>query len=120
LARTKSEPYVRVADQARAGTLELIDPLDYLILDKLPKEGTTMGGIIPLGLSARDLAATALKGVLEGNAVGGRLTMMKMAGLATDVRTLGHKQSGIRGWQITSLGEKYLADWKSTRKEKNE
>lgn len=115
-AKRPHTPYKRVADRAAEGNIDLVDPLDYLILDSLPPEGTTMGGVIPLGETVRNLANTTFKGIVTNTALGGRMTSLQAYGLVKGV-VLPSRDG--RGWQITPAGDKALREWQSTRKEQN-
>lgn len=103
-----SQAYVRVGDQSIEEIAEtLIDPLDYLLLEKLPEEGTLAMGYYPLGESAR-----SLKGSFNGvppTAIDSRLRSLKIAGLAAGVRLMPKAQ----GYQITKRGQEVLAAWRS-------
>jgi hypothetical protein len=112
--KLKNGEYKPVAEQAREGIYELVDPLDYLLLDALPKQGTTMGGVVPLGESVRNLQATKF-GMLDTGQISGRLVAMRAAGYCLPVRTASVKNDSGKAWQITPFGEKVLAEWKKNQ-----
>jgi hypothetical protein len=110
----RSDEYTKVKEQVTEGIYEMVEPLDYLILDALPKQGMTLGGVTPLGETARNLQATKFS-VLEVSAIAGRLHALGAAGLAVPIKMAAAK--GSKGWQVTPQGRKYVEAWKATRKE---
>lgn len=115
-AKTRGE-YRSVAERAAEGEYELVDPLDYLILDNLPEEGTTIGGILPLGATVSDIAKNKLGIEVESSMISGRMVSLKTAGLAV---VISMARSDSAGWQITKLGEKILAEWKDKQSNNKE
>ena len=86
---------------------ELIVPLDYAILDKLPDEGSVVG-YHPLGRTVRVLAPE-FEGV-DSEQLSGRLKSMELMGLTKGIKVTPVGQG--RGWQVTPLGKKLLKSWK--------
>ena len=108
--RKRSGPYKSAAQRVAEGKLELVDPLDYLILEALPDEGTMLGGFIPLGETVRSLKTTTFKALPRAaDTLGGRLRAMEVYGMTKSVVMPGES----RGWQKTKLGKKTLAAWRA-------
>lgn len=99
--------YRSVRERAQEGEIKLVEPLDYLILDALPLEGTMLGDFIPLGATVRDLVKTTFKG-LDSDLISGRVRAMEFYGLTKQVVL-----PSARGWQVTKTGQQWLSDWKS-------
>lgn len=110
--RTRSK-YVSNRERTDQGENLLIDPLDYLIMDKLPAQGTLMGGVVPIGETVRNLVNTAFKDLLSSEEVAGRLNAMQFTGHTVSVRLQGGKRT--HGWQITKRGQEDLAAWKAEK-----
>lgn len=98
--------YVSVAERYQQGTLKFVEPLDFILLDALPKQGATVAGVIPLGMMVGDLAANVLAGAVDAGMVAGRMKSMQTAGLVVPVVM---PKNDAYGWQVTPEGEKALA-----------
>lgn len=110
----RKEIYKRVGDRAAKGDYTLIEPLDYMILDKLPDEGTTMGGIYPLGASVANLVKLFKKETgqdVPSGVFSGQLRSMHMQKLAVKVKVTGIGSAAF-AWQRTKEGKKLLNKWK--------
>lgn len=108
----KDKPgYQTVGQKAESGEYDLIYPLDMLILDLLPNEGTTMGGYYDLGTSVQAIGE-ALKGAKLGpDYLSGRLRSMMYQGLVLRIKAVGSSTSKWQ-WQRTPTGKKLLDEWK--------
>lgn len=94
--------------RAQNGDFELIDPLDYMLLDKLEANGTMLGGLYPLGTTV-----TSLKGkfpMLDSNQISSRLRIMNAMGLLAKVQMVGG--AGRGAWQRSAIGDAELDKWK--------
>lgn len=111
---SKRGRYKNVRTRAAEGADLLVVPLDYIILSKLPKEGTLMGGIVPIGETVRNLLRTEFEGLLTSEQVSGRLSAMQAMGYTTLVN-MPARQKGGNGWQITKLGQRKLEEWAAGR-----
>lgn len=90
--------------------IELVDPLDYKILELLPVEGTTMSGLYPLGTLVKEVSRT-LK--IPSGVATGRVRYMDYAGLVKQIKALG-SGTAKHAWQRTFLGDKYLTEWRDS------
>ncbi len=97
--------------QARAarGDFDLVLPLDLLLLEKLPVEGTTMGGVYEIGSTVREIHKTIPVSV---GSIAARLRSMEVQGLTRKVRMVGN--NGTTAWQHTKLGKKLLDERKKS------
>lgn len=110
---TAKRRYVRAADRE----LDLVDPLDYLILAQLPNQGELMGGYYPVVTTVRDLKKRHFP-QLGPSAISGRLRSMELVGLTMPVKVGGGGGgSSQRGWQITKKGKAVLAEWQQRQKQ---
>lgn len=106
----KDKPgYERIADKAARGVYSLVEPLDYLILDKLVDEGTTMGGYYPLGTTVVNLVKQFEKQV-PSSVISGQLRSMYIQGLVVKIKIAG--ATAGHAWQRTERGVKALNEWK--------
>lgn len=91
--------------------VELIDPLDYLILAELPIEGTMAFGVYPEGKVAQQVRAVIAEGQLSIEAISQRLRYMhRTCGYVKASKGLG--TSGKNVWQRTKQGEVVLNKWR--------
>lgn len=97
--------------RGRAGDYsDLILPLDYLILEQLTPEGTTMSGLYPIGSSTKAIEK-GLQGAIAGSAISARIRIMNMLGLAIKVKSLGQGNHAA-AWQRSVKAEELLKKWK--------
>lgn len=109
--------YKRVAERAQEGSIALVEPLDYMILEQLPEQGTTLGGLVPLGGTVRDLKNTTFKSLPNAaDTLGGRLRALEAYGMVVSVVMPGSS----RGWQRTPFGQKTLKSWQNDNQEKED
>jgi len=88
----------------------IIDPLDYLILDQLPIEGTLHFGAYAVGKTAAEIGAVIAQGQVSHGTIGARLRVMSEEGWTLKMRGIGSGSKNI--WQRTHEGEKALHRWK--------
>lgn len=102
-------------ERAARGEYELVDPLDYLILDKLQPEGTLFAGLYPLGDTVKALGAKfdQVKGGLTGSFIVARLRPLRLQGLVVP-KNAGSSTRGKTVWQRTARGTEVLTKWKET------
>lgn len=105
--------YRNLEEKGKVGDYsDLIPPLDYLILENLPDEGTLFGGLYPLTETAINLAKTKFK-PMPATDVANRLALLKKLGLAL-------QQKPIRGsrvaYQRTAKGKEVFQEWKQAQK----
>lgn len=105
---SKKQPYVRIADRAAVGEYELIDPLDYKVLEVLPEEDAMFAGLYPLGETAQAISKK-FDGVLDSHQVAQRLRVLSHQGLAVKKKALGSAETSI--WQRTATGKEVFETW---------
>jgi len=88
----------------------IIDPLDYLILDLLPIEGTLHFGAYPVGLAAYEIQPKLAEGQVKITTISSRLRVMGAEGWVVKQKGIG--TSGKHVWQRTAAGDKALHKWK--------
>jgi len=107
------ETHNRVAQNITAafarGEEVLIDPMDYILLDNLPPEGTMFAGAYPDGPTSIELAHNLFEGKLKPSHLAARLRVLRLCGLAVTVNRRGRSD---KVWQINEAGDAYLAKWK--------
>ena len=111
----KKESYKKVSARAVEGDLsQLVDPLDFLLLEELPDEGTTVGGLYQVGESVQSLAKkfTQRSGVdLTTTLIASRMVSLKYHGLSRGVKMLGRNRGG-NAWQRTVFGKEVAEEWR--------
>lgn len=95
---------------------EPVLPLDEMILDFLPKEGSMFAGLYPIGETVKAMDNKAFKNQIPTSVVSARVRLMHKVGLVIQVKQPGSKTSG-RSWQITEAGQRQLAAWKEAKSE---
>jgi hypothetical protein len=90
----------------------LVEPLDFLILDLLPPEGTTAFGVYPDGQTAASLSKQIGEGRLKTSTFSTRLRVLKLMDYTTSKRGISGATKG-QVWQRTEAGEKALHRWKA-------
>lgn len=93
------------------GTLELIEPLDYLILDQLPIEGTMFAGAYPEGTTVLKLREIIAGGKLASSTISQRVRYMATYEMVVKVKGLG--QHGRYVWQRTQKGDAMFKEWRA-------
>jgi hypothetical protein len=109
----KKPPYVRLADRVKGGEYELVEPLDYLILEMLQDEGELMGGYYPLTTSITALRKAFKElNAAEPNLLANRVRVLALQGLTIKVRIAG---AGKNGWQRTKAGKELADKWRTSQ-----
>lgn len=102
-------------DKAARGEYSLMEPFDYMVLEKLPEVGTLFAGLYPLGETAKSLISKFPK--IEGKPIpsttmSSRLLVLHKQGLVSKIDTT-VPGTGTRGsWQRTRAGTKLYKEWK--------
>lgn len=110
MSRKHRDPYVRVGDRTLEDRVEyLIDPLDFLVLAELPKEGELIGGYLPLVRTVAALRREKFR-ELSSEVLAQRLRSMHVLGFTHRV-----KSAGGAGWQITPEGHEVLVAWRERK-----
>ena len=114
--RSENSPVMRSLIAAyERGDEVLVDPMDFILLDSLPPEGTMFAGAYPDGPSSQDLAANLFEGKIPAAQVAPRLRVLSVLGFCLHANRRGVTD---RVWQITEKGEQLLADWKRKQEAK--
>ncbi|HXJ63280.1 MAG TPA: hypothetical protein VNN79_05960 [Actinomycetota bacterium] len=105
--------YENLAQRAASGDYELIEPLDWYIIEMLHDEGEMFAGLYPLGDTAETIAKkfTQVKGGLPVTVLSNRLRNLHAQNLVVRVE----KAPGTAGksiWQRTATGKKLYLAWK--------
>lgn len=107
------KPYVNLASKGEAlDYSDLINPLDFLILEKLPEEGEIAFGLYPQGESTQNLSNTSFK-PLTPTQLAMRLRILQTLGLVLKVTMLSRTKEG---WQRTTKGKEVYETWKASQK----
>lgn len=100
-----------LAERFKAGDRShLILPLDAKLIELLPDDGTSVGGLYQIGSTAAELKKK-LDGALTSPQISTRLRLMNEMGLVQSVRTLGATRGA--SWQKTSTGKEFAEAWLS-------
>lgn len=102
----------RLTEKAARGEYELIEPLDILIIEQLPLEGTLFGGLYPLGETVENLRKK-FDGKVKVTTLTARMRLLNIQGLVARTNSVSEGR-GMTVWQRTAAGTKLLND----RKEK--
>lgn len=94
-----------VAEMNADGQYQIIEPLDYLILEQLQDEGTLMGGYYPLATNVAALKKHFKE--LPSTLLSARLRVLGMQDLVVNIATAGSKN----GWQRTPKGKELMEAW---------
>lgn len=117
----RKKEYERVGKKAARGEFTLVEPFDYMILEKLPEEGTLFAGMFPLGETVANLITKFPKipgqGTIPTSFVAGRIHSMKDQGLVVKKQAM-PGTSGKAVWQRTERGTKTFENWKKNNKGK--
>jgi hypothetical protein len=82
-----------------------LQPLDHAILVMLPDEGSMLGKFHHMGRQVKDIAEELNDEFVKSSTVNSRVRVLKMIGLAIDLR-----QGGGNVWQRTVAGKQLLVD----------
>ncbi len=91
----------------RRGVYNPVLPLDVLILQLMPKEGTMFMGVYAEGATVGDIRKRVAGGKLDSSLISTRLRVLHMFGLATKVAV---PKQPTAGWQVTPKGEQFVRD----------
>lgn len=106
-------PDETLAAKVARGEYDLIDPLDYVIIDKIPDAGTTMGGLYPLGSTIKSLLPH-FQG-MDTNNLSARFRSLSVQGLVVKVKLAGTMDTrGAYAWQRTPKAVELLNKWKES------
>lgn len=104
----------KVVQRFNAGDRTMVvEPLDYMLLDKLPKEGTLAGGLYPIGETVPGLVKKLGGKPVTTAIVSSRVRILGVLGLATKKKGVGGVGNFV--WQITKRGEEVLQSWKQAQ-----
>ena len=99
------------------GHCEFVEPLDQMILETLPEEGSLFAGMYPLGEMVTNIAKKLPKGPdkkdLPTSVIQTRLRVLKHNGMVVSSASV--QTSGKYVWQRTAKGKKFFTDWKESR-----
>ena len=101
---------MNLAEKASQGIYDLVEPLDYLILELLPEEGELVMGYYPLTKTTRQLQKEKFADFSPGE-MAGCMKRLSLQSLVVRVRTRGRKQSSY-GYQRTAKGKELYEEWK--------
>lgn len=88
----------------------MIEPLDYVILDKLPEEDTNVG-LYQIGDTIKALRKKLGEDNISTGSLSARVRLLNMTGLVRSVRMVG--TSGSAAYQTTVRGKEVLDRWKA-------
>jgi hypothetical protein len=91
----------------RRGVYNPVLPLDVLILQLMPKEGTMFMGVYAEAAFVTDIKKAIAQGQLPSSLISTRLRVLHMFGYATKVYV---PKSHTAGWQATPKGEQFVRD----------
>lgn len=103
-----------VEEQKTTGNYMLVDPLDYLLLQMLPDEGSIFAGLYPNGETVENMRTKFTpeqRKAITSSTISTRIRVMSLLGLVVSK----HRGSNTRGrlvWQITPAGKDVLKKWK--------
>lgn len=100
-------------EKSARGEFELIDPMDYMILELLPDEGELVMGYYPFTKDADTLVKERFTDMRPGQ-LAGNMRRLIIQGLVIRVRTRAAK-SRSHGYQRTAQGRKLFDEWKKNQ-----
>lgn len=119
--KNRKSTYENLKTKAARGEYTLVAPLDYLIMDVLPTEGTLFAGMYPLGETAANIAKKLKVGKgsmpLTSNIVTNRLRLMHEQGLVMKHNRVPGASSAV--WQKTKTGNTIAKGWKGGTSDDN-
>lgn len=90
----------------------MIEPLDFMIIDTLPDEGTNVG-LYQVGETIRQLRKKLGEGNISTGSLAARVRLLGQAGLTRQVRMVG--TSGTLAYQKTVRGKEVLEAWQQRK-----
>jgi hypothetical protein len=107
--------YEGLASKAARGEYELVEPLDYMILDLLQDEGSMFADLYPLGETVPALVKK-LGGKLTNSQLTSRVRILHIQGLIVQKKSLTNKSGSTTVWQRSKVGASLLNKWKEAKK----
>jgi DNA-binding PadR family transcriptional regulator len=107
----KEAGWQNLKQRAARGDYDLVDPLDYLILEMLPDEGELVMNFYPLAVTANELIKKKFTMFSPGQ-MAGAIKRLQIQGLAARVRTSGTKSFG---YQRTAKGKELFVKWQAEK-----
>lgn len=97
------------------GEYELVEPIDTLVMEMIPEEGTLFGNLYPLGETAKSLAKklSTKEAVLTATMVSQRLRALNIQGLVVKKKSIG-SGGGSLVWQRTKAATELITGGKGT------
>ena len=116
---TGSDPNLR--ELAARGEYQLLEPLDYMILQHLPDQGTLFAGLYPLGETTPNLVGKFTPeqrtlGGVDSHFVSTRLRVLHIQGLVLNLRSA-KNTGGKRIWQRTKEASRLVKEWEKNHHE---
>jgi hypothetical protein len=106
----KKTPFERIEVKAARGDYTLVEPLDLIILESLPNEGTLFVGLYPLGETAGNISKAKLEGKIPVSVVARRLGTLRQQGLVVKKQAIGQGANEKNVvWQRTPAAVALLA-----------
>lgn len=102
--------------KAARGEYQLIEPLDYKIMEALPEEGAMFAELYPLGETVANIAKKLPKAggkPLPSSLIQTRIRMMKVQGLVINTNSVGGSRGSV--WQRTKVGTEVFNRWKESK-----
>lgn len=90
---------------------EPVLPLDRLILDFLPPEGSMFAELMPIGETVKAMSVKVTNNLLPTSVISTRIRLLHKKGYVVPVHSTG-QGTGHKSWQITPSGQQQLQEWK--------
>lgn len=100
----------RTREAAARGEYDLVEPLDYLILELMEPEGSMVSGLYPLGTTVISMNK---KLKLSSPVISSRVRILHLMGLTKKVHSLG-SGTGKKAWQRTPEADRLLKEWRES------
>lgn len=115
----RKDPYTKLRERSARGDYELIEPLDYLLMEKLPEVGEMFAGLYPMGETVQNLSKKfpTPNGLLDTTTITNRMRALDAQGLTSHTRSA-ISSNGSKIWQRTAKGTDLVRKWK-TKEKKN-
>lgn len=108
---SKSGEWKNLTQRAKEGNYDLVEPLDYMIIDLLPNDGELVMGYYPFAKTPRHLQEEKFK-ELSVAEIAGCLKRLSLQDLVARVRTRGAREYG---YQRKPQAVKLLREWKANQ-----
>lgn len=86
----------------------MVEPLDYLIMQEMPDEGTNVG-LYQVGSTVKNIHEKLGKSNISSGSLSARVRTLKLAGFIRTVRMVG--TAGTAAYQKTPRGKEILDEW---------